>query len=96
MTGEDQSTRAAKVVICNERGLHARAAAKFMACAGKFNARIEVVCGEETALANSIMDLLMLVAHTGATITIRANGPDAQEALAALTALVENRFGEKS
>ncbi|WP_421788514.1 HPr family phosphocarrier protein [Hyphobacterium sp.] len=82
------------VVICNERGLHARASAKFVDLATGFDALIEVQRGDERVEASSIMDLLMLAASHGTEITIHADGPDAESALSALVTLIENRFDE--
>ena len=82
------------VVICNERGLHARASAKFVDTAAGYNAQIEVQRGEDRVQASSIMDLLMLAASQGTEITIHASGPDAEPALAALVKLVKDRFHE--
>src|ERR1700689_3238863 len=84
------------VVICNKRGLHARAAAKFVTTAERFGASVEVVRGDEPPVsARSIMGLMMLVAGTACGRVLSAGGWDAQEALDALTALVEARFDER-
>ena len=83
-----------QVRICNERGLHARASAKFVDLAAEFDARIEVQRGEEKVEASSIMDLLMLAAGIGTDIIIHADGPQAETALDALVSLVEDRFYE--
>lgn len=82
------------VTICNVRGLHARAAAKFCDCAGRFEADVTVRSGEATVGGCSLMALLMLGAAPGTPIEIAAEGPDAEAALAALCALVEDRFEE--
>ncbi|MEQ8404946.1 MAG: HPr family phosphocarrier protein [Oceanicaulis sp.] len=82
------------VTICNQRGLHARASAKFVAAAGKFDARITLSRDGEQVQADSIMELLMLAAGPGAKVTIYAEGADAEDALAALTKLVEAGFDE--
>lgn len=82
------------VTICNQRGLHARASAKFVAEAGKFDARITLSRDGEQVQADSIMELLMLAAGPGARVTIHAEGADAQDALDALTKLVEAGFDE--
>ncbi len=82
------------VQIINQKGLHARASNKFAKLVGKFRSVIRVMHEGEAANGESIMDLLMLVAHKGCTIEIEATGPDADEAVAALMALVENGFGE--
>ncbi|MCH8520893.1 HPr family phosphocarrier protein [Glycocaulis sp.] len=84
----------AQVMIVNKRGLHARAAAKFVGLVRAFEADIDVSRDEETVDGRSIMDLLMLGAGPGTRITINARGLDAAEALAALKALVESGFEE--
>jgi phosphocarrier protein len=88
-------TESKSVVICNERGLHARASAKFVDLAAQFDALIEVQRGDERVEASSIMDLLMLAASQGTEITIHARGPEAGAALTALVQLVEDRFDEQ-
>jgi phosphocarrier protein HPr len=80
--------------ILNKRGLHARASAKFVACADRFNASVKVTRGGETVDGTSIMGLMMLAAAIGTSVTVRATGPEAGEALDALAALVADRFGE--
>ncbi|MCR9128981.1 MAG: HPr family phosphocarrier protein [Alphaproteobacteria bacterium] len=82
------------VTICNQRGLHARASARFIAEAGKFDARVTVTRDGETVNADSIMELLMLSAGKGVSVTIGAEGSDAEIALDALCALVERGFDE--
>ncbi len=77
-------------------GLHARPAALFVQTAKRFTSEIEVRHGERRASAKSILGVLTLGANQGATLTIRAEGSDAGEALAALEALVEDNFGEGS
>jgi phosphocarrier protein len=84
-----------EVEIVNKKGLHARASAKFVQTAEQYNAAIIVTRGHETVGGTSIMGLMMLAAATGSTITIQATGKQAQAALDALVALVENRFGEE-
>jgi phosphocarrier protein len=82
------------LTICNSRGLHARASAKFVKCAEQFEADISVSRDGQTVPGTSIMGLMMLGAHTGATIDVEASGADANAAISALRDLVENRFGE--
>jgi phosphocarrier protein HPr len=82
------------VTICNQRGLHARASARFIAEVGKFDAKVTVSREGETVNADSIMELLMLGAGRGVSITVAAEGPDAQAAIEALSALVECGFDE--
>jgi len=82
--------------ICNQKGLHARAAAKFAGTAETFDAEVRVTrgCGEPCD-GTSILDLLMLGAGPGTSITISATGPQAAEAIEALAALVAGRFTEE-
>lgn len=92
------STQAlAEVVIQNRRGLHARATAKFVKTAASYNAKVYVCrieeCDEEMS-GTSILGLMALAAEPGATIRIRAEGSQAQEAVEALVALVNDKFGE--
>lgn len=82
------------VTICNRRGMHARAAARFVALAEQFGASVEVVKDGQSVSARSIMGLMMLGAGMGASIELRAEGWDAKEAIDALAALVEAGFDE--
>lgn len=89
------------VTVCNIRGLHARAAAKFVKTATSFKAQIQVIRGEEGSAdasdpvsGSSILGLMMLAADKGSQLHIVTSGEQAQEALAALSDLVSNRFGE--
>jgi phosphocarrier protein len=82
------------VVICNERGLHARASARFVQCAERFSSEITVTRDGESVNGTSIMGLMMLAAGPGAQIEIAAEGDDAKAALKALRALVECGFDE--
>jgi len=82
------------VEIINERGLHARASAKFVKLAGGFDAEVTVSRDGQTVDARSIMGLMMLAAGPGSTIEISAEGTEAQPAVEALAGLVENRFDE--
>lgn len=86
-------TRVATIV--NQKGLHARAAAKFAKMAAGFSARIVVERGEYKVDGRSIMGLMMLAASPGSDIAIHADGSDAEAALDALVALVEDGFGEE-
>ena len=83
------------VEICNERGLHARASAKFVKLASSFAAEIRVGRDGQVVDARSIMGLLMLAASPGCTIDITAEGPEAQAAVEALAELVAGRFEEE-
>jgi len=82
------------LVICNKKGLHARASAKFVQTVEKFDADVRVTRGHETVGATSIMGLMMLAAAPGTSITISATGPQAAAAVDALEALISSRFGE--
>ena len=98
-TPDDPSTPAAPVLtrsvtITNTRGLHARAAAKFVMLAESFGASVDVIRDGQSVPARSIMGLMMLGAGKGAVIELRAEGWDAKEALEALAALVESGFDE--
>ena len=84
-----------QLTICNKRGLHARAAAKFVATAERFGAMVDVQKDGQSVSALSIMGLMMLGAGMGSAITLRAEGWDAKEAIDALTVLVEARFNEQ-
>lgn len=83
------------ISIRNQRGLHARAAAKFVKIADEFDAEISVSKDGQTVSGSSIMGLMMLAAGIGTSITINANGNQAVEALAALEQLIDNKFGEE-
>jgi phosphocarrier protein HPr len=80
--------------IINRKGLHARATAKFVQCAEKFDAAVTVTRNGETVGGTSIMGILTLGAGIGTTILVTAEGADAEQALDAIAALVANRFGE--
>jgi phosphocarrier protein HPr len=81
--------------VINKRGLHARASAKFVQMAEKFESEIHVTRCGETVNGDSIMGLLMLAAGPGTTIQVTCSGPDASEALAALENLLATKFGEE-
>ena len=83
------------VIVPNKRGLHARAAAKFVMMAERFGASVDVIREGQCVSARSIMGLMMLGAGRGAEIELRAEGWDAKEALDALAALVESGFDEQ-
>lgn len=84
----------AEVTIVNKLGLHARAASRLVNCASGFAAEVEIVRGTRSVNAKSIMGVLTLAAAIGTSLVIEANGPDEQQALRALVALFEDRFGE--
>lgn len=83
-----------RVRICNERGLHARAAAKFVRLASQFDAEIMVIKSGTSVSGISIMGLMMLAAACNCTLELEARGPEAQAALDALGHLIDNRFDE--
>jgi phosphocarrier protein len=83
-----------EVMISNQRGLHARASAKFVNVASQIDAKIEVEKDGHRVCGTSIMGLMMLGAAMGDTILIHVEGVGAEEALAKLVELVEERFGE--
>ncbi len=82
------------VTVCNERGLHARAAARFVTLAETFTAEIEVIRGDTAVPGRSIMGLMMLGAGPGTSLEIVAWGQEAEAALHALCNLVETGFEE--
>lgn len=88
------ATATATANICNSRGLHARASAKFVKLASTYDAEVHVTRDGVTVNALSIMGLLMLGAGNGCTIDIAAKGPEAAAAVAALADLVGRRFDE--
>ena len=93
--GADASVLRRTLLIVNKRGLHARAAAKFVTLAERFGASVDVEEDGQSVSARSIMGLMMLGAGKGATIVLRAEGWDAKEAMEALSALVEAGFHEQ-
>lgn len=86
--------KAKTIIIINKLGLHARAAAKFVQTASAFQADITVTNSNREVSGKSIMGIMMLAAGKGKEISITASGKDEKEAIAALTELIENRFGE--
>jgi len=82
------------VLIVNKLGLHARAAGKLVQTAGEFSSDITISFQGQTVNAKSILGVMMLAAGKGSEITLSATGNDADAALAALAALIANRFGE--
>ncbi len=89
------SGAARTIQVTNRRGLHARASAKFVTLAAQSEATVEVEKDGNSVCGTSIMGLMMLGAAMGDTITIRARGDRAEEAVEQLAALVEARFGEE-
>ena len=84
-----------ELLIINKRGLHARAAARFVKVTEQFDVQVEVGKDGETVSGTSILGLMMLAASSGTSIRVSADGPDAAAALEALTTLVANRFDEE-
>jgi phosphocarrier protein HPr len=82
------------VTVVNQLGMHARAAAKFVHLATRFEARVKVARDAREMDGKSIMGILLLAAGRGSTITISADGFDERDAVAALAALVQSGFGE--
>ena len=95
----DRAAQAEPIVrvleICNKKGLHARASAKFVQTVERFDAEVKVTRGHESVGGTSIMGLMMLAAGPGTTITVEASGPEAAEVIEALAALVSGRFTEE-
>jgi len=84
------------LVIRNRLGLHARAAARFVSTAGRFRSRVTAGRDGREMDGKSILGILLLAATCGAAIEVTVDGPDEEEAMAALAALVEGGFGEGS
>lgn len=86
--------RQQKVMITNKLGLHARAAAKLVHTANAFDSEVFIGGEHEEVNAKSILGLLTLAASKGASVTVRADGPDEEEAVVALVELFHDKFGE--
>jgi phosphocarrier protein HPr len=85
----------ASATIRNKRGLHARASAKIVEAAARFQSEIHIIKDGNAVNGRSIMGLMMLAASIGSSVMVTAEGPDAQEALTAILALIEAKFGEE-
>ena len=83
-----------EIVVSNKLGLHARAAAKLTQLAGQFSGEIFISKGAQRVNAKSIMGVIMLAAGIGSTIKLEASGDDAEQALQAMQALFDDKFGE--
>jgi len=83
-----------EVEIVNKLGLHARASAKLTQLAAKFQSEVQISRNGRKVNAKSIMGVMMLAAGLGASVTIDADGPDAEQALEALRELIADKFGE--
>ncbi len=90
----DEQSAQVRVTICNELGMHARAATKFVQLAGKFPCKVTIEKDGQEVNGKSIMGVLMLVAAMGSQIVIKGTGDQADEATEALAQLVRDRFGE--
>jgi phosphocarrier protein HPr len=88
------ATISKELAIINQRGLHARASAKFVKCAEAFDANITVSKDGQTVPATSIMGLMMLAASIGTSVVVEASGPQAAQAITALENLVVDKFQE--
>ena len=84
-----------ELAIVNQRGLHARASAKFVKCAEVFDANVTVSRDGQTVPGTSIMGLMMLAASIGSSVMVEASGPQANEAMQALEKLVADKFDEE-
>jgi phosphocarrier protein HPr len=93
-TVSDDGTIEREVMILNKRGLHARAAARFVKLAGQFDANITVTHKDTSVSGRSIMGLMMLAASPGSQVRLRANGPQAEAAIEAIAALIAAKFEE--
>ena len=82
-----------QVIVRNEKGLHVRPATAFMQLASKYASKVQIVKGGQTVNGKSSLELLMLAATEGTALTIRAEGPDADQAVEALAKFVEDKFG---
>ncbi|SDG33807.1 phosphocarrier protein [Limimonas halophila] len=92
--GTDSPASARRLTVCNQRGLHARAAAKFVRTVEQYDAEVTVVKDGVEVPGDSIMGLMMLAAGRGTSLDVRAHGPDAEAALDALATLLERGFDE--
>lgn len=82
------------ITITNKLGLHARAAAKLVSCASMFSSQVRIGREDNMVDAKSIMSVMMLAAGRGAELELEIDGPDEEEVLTAITALIDNRFDE--
>ena len=83
-----------EITIINKLGLHARAAAKLVAHAGRFASQIELIKDQQIINAKSIMGVMMLAANQGTQLSLRVQGEDEQAALDDIVQLIDSRFGE--
>jgi phosphocarrier protein HPr len=92
----DQPAIIRELEICNKKGLHARASAKFVQTVERYDAEVKVKRGSESVGGTSIMGLMMLSAGPGTTIKVSAIGPDADAVVNAIAELVESKFNEEN
>ena len=83
------------VTIINKLGLHARPAAEIVKTASRFRAEVTLIRDDREVNGKSIMGVMMLAAEHGSSLLLRAEGPDAEQALDALSTLIANKFGER-
>jgi phosphocarrier protein HPr len=91
---DDNEPKRQSVTITNHLGLHARAAGRLVNLTNQFNAIVTLEKGPHIASTDSVMELMMLTAGSGETVTIKANGPEADIALKAVVNLIQDGFGE--
>ena len=84
-----------ELVLTNKYGLHARPATLLAETANNFESEVTIVKGDQVSNGKSIFELMMLAAESGSQLVIRASGPDAEEAVSALEALVAQKFHEE-
>ena len=84
-----------KIIIINKLGLHARAAAKFVATSSKFASEFVIIKNNQNVNGKSIMGVMMLAASKGTELELQANGADEQELINAISSLINNKFDEK-
>ncbi len=89
------TTLHASATIRNKRGLHARASAKIVEASARFQSEIHIIKDGTAVNGRSIMGLMMLAASIGSTVMVTTEGPDAEDALKAILALIEAKFGEE-
>ena len=95
MSSDNHKEHSIELTISNRLGLHARAAARLVAIAEQYEADVAMEKNGETADAKSILSLLALECPLGTKVVVRVSGADAKSALAAITELIENKFGEE-
>lgn len=84
-----------KFTVSNKLGLHARPAALFVQTANRFTCEVTVRKGRQKVNGKSIMGIMTLAVQQGASIIVRAEGPEAEEAMAEISRLIESNFGEE-